>query len=266
MLKASAQASCATRRQQKWKTTLSMAVPALLPVQGTPRLPHRARVPVPLHHDTSHRPRQPCARPSRNGGICAAGCKKLGPAWEEPSEAHSLVTNGWPQPGGGVGKQRLEDTRGSTTEQSLTVTGCKSLGEAPPQETLAAEEGFLEAGLGPRSPSGCSDTASPAGHLLSALDLPTELRHCGHRDVVGRKAGCGRPCVRTARTPLTAASPHSPALHDPRRDRKCVTGPARPSTSCPLPGVPRPASAVSLGALGLKPLALHQSRSVGSDA
>lgn len=60
------------------------------------------------------------------------------------------MTNGWPQPGGGVGKQRLEDTRGSTTEQSLTVTGCKSLGEAPPQETLAAEEGFLEAGLGPR--------------------------------------------------------------------------------------------------------------------
>lgn len=57
------------------------AGPALLPVQGIPRPASSARVPVPLHHDTSSRPSQPCTSNPENGGIRAAACcVRLGPA------------------------------------------------------------------------------------------------------------------------------------------------------------------------------------------
>lgn len=110
-----------------------------------------------------------------------------------------------------------------------------------------------------RSPFGCSDSFSgrpPAKRSGLAVRPPHGTRHGGRRELVGgRKAGCGRPCARTARTPLTAATPHSPAQQGPRRDRKCVTDQSRPSRRVALPlGVPRPYSAVPLCPLGVESL------------
>lgn len=61
------------------RSLLMAAVPALLPMQGIPRPAHNAHAPVPLHHDASSRLGQPCREPPDNGGICAAGCMRLGP-------------------------------------------------------------------------------------------------------------------------------------------------------------------------------------------
>lgn len=118
-----------------------------------------------------------------------------------------------------------------------------------------------------RSPSGCSDSFSgrpPAKRSGLGVRPRHGTRHGGRRELLGCKAGCGRPCAWTARTSLTAATPHSPAQHGPRRDRKCVTDQSRPSrVALPLGGAPLGlcCSPLSNGAQ-----ALAQGLSVGSDA
>lgn len=118
-----------------------------------------------------------------------------------------------------------------------------------------------------RSPSGCSDSFSgrpPAKRSGLGVRLPHGTRHGGRRELLGCKAGCGRPRAWTARTPLTAATPHSPAQHGPRRDRKCVTDQSRPSrVVLPFGGAP-PGLCCSPLSSGAQ--ALAQGLLVGSDA
>lgn len=88
------------------------ALPTLLPMQGTPRPSQSAHIPVPLHQTASCRPRQPCTRlPSENGGICAAGCMKLGPALGGALRG-PCPGDKWAVPA--RVRERLEDTQGST--------------------------------------------------------------------------------------------------------------------------------------------------------
>lgn len=79
------------------------ALPALLPMQVTPRPTCSAHVPVPLHQTPAAGPDSPARGPhSENGvggGICAAGCMKLGPVLGGALGGHALVTNGWSHPG-----------------------------------------------------------------------------------------------------------------------------------------------------------------------
>lgn len=79
------------------------ALPALLPMQSKPRASQSAHVPVPLHQTPAAGPDSPArGPPPRMAGSVQLGAGGSGLRWEEPSEAHALVTNGAaPAPGDG---------------------------------------------------------------------------------------------------------------------------------------------------------------------